>query len=350
MRATAESPPATSLPETARPEMLLPARPAPAGPRLLPQPAPLPIKPYSLPELWHLLSLDAPSVAAVWTAFVARCAGVNLAWTSTAAMFVAVWMLYAADRLLDARPLPHGAVPSGLEDRHHFHQHHRRGFLVGIGVASTVLAALLAQLDPRSLRLYALLACFLGAWLLLVHSRSAVSLQHRRLPKEFAVGVFFPAAVFIPSVARLPGLRLALLPMAGLLAAVCTLNCLFVYAWEHPGEGRGALRPMHSTAHATTRWAVQHLSLLPGLIGAMALGVAWTTRAPGPLPGRASALGLLALACALSSLLLFALDQLHRHLQLLTLRVLADAVLLTPILGWLYDGGWTSLLRNLGHR
>ena len=66
-----------------------------------------------------------------------------------------------------------------------------------------------------------------------------------RLPKEIAVGLFFSAATFIPSVGREPGLRAEFLPAAILFAVLCSLNCLFIYAWEHD-----ILRD--NTAHATT--------------------------------------------------------------------------------------------------
>ena len=55
--------------------------------------------------LWHLLSLDAPTVAALWTWFIARANHIRLPLASPVAMALAVWMLYAADRLLDARLL-----------------------------------------------------------------------------------------------------------------------------------------------------------------------------------------------------------------------------------------------------
>ena len=55
--------------------------------------------------LWHLLSLDAPTVAVLWTWFIARTNHVHLPLASLAAMALAVWILYAADRFLDARLL-----------------------------------------------------------------------------------------------------------------------------------------------------------------------------------------------------------------------------------------------------
>ena len=83
--------------------------------------------------LWHLLSLDAPTVAVIWTWFVARAEHVRLPWATPAAMGIAVWMLYAGDRLLDARVLDGVRTAwtgERLEARHLFHYRHRRGFLV----------------------------------------------------------------------------------------------------------------------------------------------------------------------------------------------------------------------------
>ncbi len=242
-------------------------------------------------------------------------------------MFVAVWMLYAADRLLDARAFADGGLLPGLEERHRFHHLHRRAFLTGIVVASGVLSVLLHELDPRALHLYAILATLLATWLLLVHARPFPSADAHRLPKELAVGIFFPAAIFIPSVARAPELRNALLPPALLFAAVCALNCLFLYSWEHPGETRHA--------HWTTRWAARRLPTLSSLVTIACLAFASLSFQIPPLFGalpRAGGPFLLALACALSASLLLLLHVLRDRLSALTLRAAADLVLLTPLL------------------
>jgi hypothetical protein len=260
---------------------------------------------------WHLLSLDAPSVAAVWTVFVARSVGLRLGWEDPAAMFVAVWMIYAADRLLDSRQAPAEA----LEERHRFHHAHRRAFLGVLVAAALVLVGLLHRIDDRELHLYVLLATLLGVWMLLIHARSN---SNRRLPKEVAVGLFFPAAVFIPTVAHLPAARDTLLPVAVLFAGVCALNCLLLYAWEHPDE-----RSQHdNAAHWTTRWATGHLGLLAGALLVATVAVA-ALRRGGP-----------ALACALSVAALWGLHLLRRRFAPLTMRAAADLVLLTPLL-WL---------------
>jgi hypothetical protein len=278
--------------------------------------------------LWHLLSLDAPTVAALWTWAIAHAAGIALSWTAPAATFVAVWMLYAADRLLDARPLSGAEMPPGLEERHRFHHRHRRVFLAVSAPAALALAALLHQMNPAALHLYSLLAALLAAWLLLIHAQPAASAAAHRLPKELAVGIFFPAAVFIPTVARAPQLRLALLPAAAVFACVCTLNCLLLYAWEHPDD-----RPL---AHWTTRWATRHLAALSITVlvaaGVIAIWSHTVASSAAPYVPVHRAVALLACCCVLSVSLLLALDALRGRLKPITLRALADLVLLTPAL------------------
>jgi len=269
---------------------------------------------YTALALWHLLSLDAPTVAALWTWFVARCCGVVLPWSAPAAMFLAVWMLYATDRLLDARP---NAASPELEERHRFHHHHKRAFLAGIVGASVLLAGLLPRIAPEALRLYALLASLLFAYFFLIHiyPSNSASLDAHRLPKELAVGVFFPAAVFIPTVARAPGLRLMLAPAALLFAAVCTLNCLYLYAWEHPGS--------RAEAHWTTRFATQHLPALSGITVMLCCGVF-------ALEPRGVAM--LTLASGMSVVFLLLLHWQRERLSAIHLRAAADVALLTPLL------------------
>jgi hypothetical protein len=314
----------TSAPRAPLPQT--PGRGSRLGPTLLPargrpEPPPSPL------ALWHLLSLDAPSIAALWTIFIARCAGLKLHWTQPVAMFVAVWMLYAADRLLDARPQADGSAPPHLEARHRFHHHHRGRFLAFIVLAALALMMLLEGVPAAALYLYALLATLLAAWLLLIHARPLPSSASHRLPKELAVGLFFAAAVFIPTVARAPALRPALLPAAALFAAVCTLNCLFLYAWEHP-------RP-RLLAHWTTRWATAHLTHLATLVIALAALVAISGALHPLAPAASDRVAISrwpALACTLSAALLLLLHRLRRHFSAIHLRACADLVLLTPLL------------------
>ena len=277
-------------------------------------------------HLWHLLSLDAPTIATLWTWFIARAAGVHLPASGLAAMFLSVWTLYAADRLLDARPLftnPHHT--HNLEARHLFHHRHATRFLTIIAIVAVALVILVHDLLPQALHLYVVLATLLATWFLLIHA----SAPDHRLPKELAVGLFFPAALFIPTVARRPDLRLPLLPHALLLGALCALNCLAIYAWEHPPAGIAAHPEVHpdtqpeATAHWTTRYATRHLTTLATTLTLASLTLAFVTRHTTLWP--------LALAISLSVLILLILDRTHHHLTPLTLRATADLALLTPM-------------------
>ncbi|MDW5264207.1 MULTISPECIES: hypothetical protein [Acidobacteriaceae] len=267
--------------------------------------------------LWHLLSLDAPTIAALWVWFIAAADHIRLPLSSIAAMFIAVWMLYAADRLLDTRLLDsQSRQEQHLEARHYFHHRHRSAFLTGILLASAALAPLLLRLSTEAIHLYLILGGLLFGYFILIHAtRSA-----HRFPKEIAVGIFFAAATFIPTVARQPELRLALLPSALLLGMLCSLNCLFIYAWEHDPQRSSA--PDHPT-HATTRFALRHLPLFAIVIALAGTILAiFHHRAPWSIP----------LATVISAALLLVLHARRHHISPLTLRATADLVLLTPML------------------
>ncbi len=248
-------------------------------------------------------------------------------------MAVAVWMLYAADRLLDARHLILNPLHTGdLELRHRFHHRFRSPFLAGIFASSLALASLIPHLSPAAVHLYLVLGALLAGYFILIHATG----NAHRLPKEIAVGLFFSAAVFIPTIARHPLLQPALLPAAALFALLCSLNCLFIYSWEHAGtdprtDPRTAprtARPCTSTPHPATRLALRHLSTLAllCLISNLALAASPLAHSPFHLTP-----WVLPAACSLSIVLFTLLNLFRRNLAPVTLRAAADLALLTPL-------------------
>jgi hypothetical protein len=264
--------------------------------------------------LWHLLSLDAPTVAALWTWFIASANHLRLPAVSIVAMFLAVWMLYAADRLLDARYIGASSSSGDLEARHFFHNRYRGAFLTGILTASITLAILLPYLEPQAIHLYLVLGGLLFGYFILIHATSSA----HRLPKEIAVGLFFAAATFIPTVARRPDLRISLFPLAVLFATACSLNCLFIYTWEH-----SSLAPSGTPVHPATQLALHKLPILTILL--IFLSAAFSV-----LDRHAS----WSIPCAItaSTILLLLLHHRRHHTARLTLRSLADLALITPLL------------------
>jgi hypothetical protein len=271
--------------------------------------------------LWHLLSLDAPTIAALWTWFIASANHVRLPLSSTLAMAIAVWMLYAADRLMDARLLVVDPTHyEGLEARHYFHHRHRSAFLTGILFASITLALLLPHLEAAAIHLYVVLGSIVFGYFILIHAARSTATQQKaahRLPKEIAVGLFFAAATFIPTVARRPDLRLPLLPVALLFATLCSLNCLYIYAWEHAGSRSS--NPPHAITHLALR-NMPSLTVLLALSGAAI--TLFDHRGPWPVP----------YAIALSAALLLLLHNHRLAITPVTLRAAADLALTTPFL------------------
>jgi hypothetical protein len=260
-------------------------------------------------------------------------------------MALAVWLLYATDRLLDtrlldARPLdtwPNSATRSissrtaglrdSLEARHLFHHRHRRAFLLGIAIAAAGVAALLPKLEPAAVRLYLVEGTLLVMWFLILHGTRGA----HRLPKEIAVGLFFSAAIFIPAVARNPGLRVPLLPSAVLFAALCSLNCLFIRSWEHEDRklvGRRDQLAAARAAHATTHFALAHLCALA--VSLAIAGAALTVF--DPISFAHFDERLVPVACASSAIVLLVLDRNRKRLSPINLRAAADLALLTPLL------------------
>jgi hypothetical protein len=272
-------------------------------------------------SLWHLLSFDAPTVAALWTWFIASANHIHLSLASTLSMALAVWMLYAADRLMDACLLDINPTRlKGLEARHYFHNRHRTAFLAGILVCSIALSALLPYLNAVAIRLYLILGGLVAGYFLLIHATSSDAAQQKvahRLPKEIAVGLCFAAATFISTVARSPDLRLPLLPIALVFAALCSLNCLFIYAWEHEDHCASGPTPM------ITRLALGNLpSLTVALIFCSIAFVLLDHRIPWPVP----------CASALSAAILLLLHHRRYTIARTTLRAAADLALTTPLL------------------
>jgi hypothetical protein len=251
--------------------------------------------------LWHLLSLDAPAVAAVWTMYVARCFNVTLPWSATAALAIAVWMLYAADRLADA------ARGTNLRQRHHFHQLHRHAFLGGMVGAVPVLILLLVMMPPLLRMAWMLQALPLAFYVAAVHAW-----QLPRVPKEHLVGIFFAVTCFMPALLS----QWSPAAVAGLLlfGTLCWLNCAALARWEGSPS---------TTLDTGTAWAAQHLRMACFFLSAIAALTLLLWHRPWIVSA-------VVLGCFALSLL----DGMQRRMKPIHLRALADAALLTPLLLW----------------
>jgi hypothetical protein len=196
--------------------------------------------PHTLLRYWHLLSLDAPTVAALWCWAFGRAARLRLAPWLPAALALGTWLFYVADRLLDARLSPE----SPLQERHRFHERHRRGFLAMVVPVALFLALLVARMPRSLIAAYCVLGALSLLYLGLVHVPARVrgkSLHH--FPKEFAVALLFAAASALPAwdearrrAAGMPRQH-PLLILCPLFAVLCWVNCVAIEDWEKHHRG-----------------------------------------------------------------------------------------------------------------
>lgn len=273
--------------------------------------APLPL------ALWHLTSLDAPTVAVVWALAFAWAAGISLPLWLPILLALVAWAVYIADRLLDARSAHHTHQLHRLRLRHHFHWRHRQIFLplaVISACAATVLVLTfmpVGALQRNTVLAVAALAYFSG-----VHvPRRLLPFPRRNIiPKEPIVAILFTTACVLPTLSRTPHqsafeLWPLILP-ALFFTLLAWLNCHAIESWEH-WESAGA--PSHSSVFAhTVALAVT------GLILSLALAAFQPRSAALVAAGTASAL------------FLALLDRQRSRISPLALRAAADLALLTP--------------------
>jgi hypothetical protein len=267
----------------------------------------------SLVVYWHLLSLDAPTVAALWCWSFARVAHIELPALGPFLLAVGTWLVYVADRILDG--LDHTSHEQ-LRERHFYYLRHRKAFLVAGAMVSPAFAwVVFTRLSPAVRLEDATVFAVAALYFLLVHAHGRTA--ERWLPKEFAVGVLFAAATAVPAWARVAGERLALAPVIVVFAILCWLNCVAIESWESDVAS--------ASPHTMTVWAARHLPGLAIIAAALSLALASTSFHDGPR-------FCLLLASALSAFLLFWLARCRRYLTPMQLRISADAALLTPIL------------------
>jgi hypothetical protein len=262
---------------------------------------------YNLAEWWHLLSLDAPTVAALWAWFFLSAMHLHLPILPPLFLALGTWLLYVADRILDGLR----QRQADLRERHHFHARHRTAFLWAAALMVVLLAwFVLTRMRPEALRDDSWIGVFALLYLFAVHRRTHASW----LPKELAVAILFAAATAVPAWSRLGasnGGKEQLAPAVIFFALLCWINCVSIQKWEA------------GNSHSTTRWASLHLRPIVTMIALFSLAAAVLA------PSR----GLMAvyLAALLSSGLLIALDARRTHFSPLHLRIAADAALLTPL-------------------
>lgn len=269
----------------------------------------------SVLEIWHLASLDAPSVAAAWSCALAWAAHVHLPAWEPAVLALIAWVVYVIDRLLDARAGMQRPPMHLMRERHYFHWRHRRILAPAAGLAAAAATGLVVTRLPSGARMpdsalaAATLAYFSG-----IHSRARLwsHIERHLRPiasRAFVIGVLFTAGCLLPAASHGLSLSAARISLALFYAALAWLNCLAIERWET------ALAPPTKTT------GVARMAALVAAAGLVlsAASAGWEPR-----------IAWLAAAGAVSALLFVLLERLRPRLAPVTLRAGADLVLLFP--------------------
>lgn len=247
----------------------------------------------SRPWLWpNLLSLDAPLVAVAWQLLFARCFHAGVDAITTALLMLSVWLIYAADRILDA-----WTAESRLP-RHEFYRRHWR-VVAPVWSTAFAFAAWLAW-THLSTSMFVRGAAISGAvaiYFAVVHALRPA------WPKELAVAIVFAAGASVAAWGAIQSP--ADIETIALFCGLCWINCVAIESWENE------------------RWEKKIARMPVGMIAMLLAGAATLIYPSRPVLSGAE------IASALGFVLL---DYERPRLSRDALRVLADVALLTPLL------------------
>jgi hypothetical protein len=276
---------------------------------------------------WHLASLDAPTVAVVWSLAFAWAGRVRLPLWVPLLLALATWAVYVGDRLLDALAGLREPAQQTLRERHQFHWRYRRVLLpMAIAAACAAAGIIFAFMPPIARARDSVLAAAALAYFSGVHSRRTLWQLPLRWPrsfpgKEFLVGVLFTAGCVLPAWHRphalaAPGSAIWVFWIPALaFVALAWLNCSCIERWE------GVERP--ATCDNRSTQSMRSIALALAIIDLVLCVLAAASAHPRPA-------ALLAAGGA-SALLLALLDRNRARFSALALRAAADLVLLTPL-------------------
>lgn len=265
----------------------------------------------------NLLSLDAPLVAIAWLWVFAKTWRLGYhQWEAYAVLGMAVWLIYAADRLFDVAMASGSGIP--VEERHRFHERFKSIFIRLIWAVFVATTALVLLRMPIVIYNYLLLgavlvAGFYGLSMIQQSEKSEIPLAKNIMAGfTFAYGTAMMAHLFRQEY----GIGDMLLSREFLsFAALCTVNISAIDMWEH------AARSTDSETRASDELA---LTLALGLLGGAALLFALLDNSQATRPFYYSILS--------AAALIYVLNRNRDKLGTRLLRVLADLAMLVPVL------------------
>jgi hypothetical protein len=238
--------------------------------------------------LWpNLLSLDAPVVALLWQILFARCFHARVDVLPSVLLVLAVWLIYAADRTIDAWR------GSSERPRHEFYRRHWRALLpLWILVLAAGSALAWMRLTPELLVNGLALGGAVALYFALLHCGIFQKTKEAAVAALFALGATLSAWPNVRSAVDIEAIVL--------FSCLCWINCVAIEHWEGESE-----------------WPIAAAAGFVALAAVMLL--LFSSR---PVLGG---------AVAASAMCFVLLDYGRRRFSRDALRVLADVALLSPL-------------------
>jgi hypothetical protein len=265
--------------------------------------------------LWpNFLSLDAPLVAVLWQVLLTRDLAVHVKPGEPLVLALCVWLVYVADRVLDAlRPVKGDWEPA----RKSFYRRHLRiAAIAGLCLLSVTIPFAYCILRRSTFYAGLTLAIPLLSYFVLIHLSP---LRWRaRWPRELVVACLFTSGTFLAIWSSSNRSFYSLWAPAILFFLLCWGNCSAIETWEWQ---RNVLSE-DSAPSRSTRWAAHHLTVVGFAIACLAVIMGYLALAPIGFAG----------AALLSGIALALLAEWRPHLPMNALRVSVDLALCTPLL------------------
>jgi hypothetical protein len=171
--------------------------------------------------LWpNLLSLDAPIVAVLWQVLFARCFHADIYVLPAALLMLAVWLIYAADRVFD------GLKKTASQPRHEFYRRNWRVVLPVWSGALAIASWLACTRLPSTLLVQgAVLLAGVATYFAAVHFAHGLGRW-----KEAAVAVLFALGTSLAAWPKIHSVSDAA-PVV-LFSCLCWINCVAIERWE----------------------------------------------------------------------------------------------------------------------
>ena len=270
-------------------------------------------QPYP-PWLWpNLVGLDSPAVAMSWQWLFARVFGADLPPVFHLILGLSVWCVYLADRIYDAARAPETGVQT---DRLRFTKRHFTALsAITVAAAGANLFLIIRYVPAPLITTGLLTAGLLGVYYLIRLNGNARLAS--AVPREILCGMIFGLGSAIAPHAFLPaGGGSGLLGATIMLGLVCSACCVLISVWEQEEDMAGNDRSIATTASRIIPHMGKAINGIILLAATMALVGPWRIH----------------VAVAISASALRLTLHMKDHLSRRTLRVLADAVLLSPLL------------------